>query len=50
VLGKGQRLFTEGAKPTALRLLESRTTSTGVAVNVYEPAGEPTYGSFDLEQ
>ena len=50
VLGTGQRLFADGTKPTALRLLDRKTTSTGVAVNVYEPAGQPTYGSFELEQ
>jgi dihydrofolate reductase len=50
VLGGGQRLFADGVKPAALRLVETKTTSTGVAVHVYEPAGEPTYGSFELEQ
>jgi dihydrofolate reductase len=49
VLGKGQRLFAEGTKPAALRLVDSKTTSTGVTINVYEPAGEPTYGSFELD-
>jgi hypothetical protein len=32
----------------ALRLVETRTTSTGVTIAVYEPAGEPTFGSFEL--
>jgi dihydrofolate reductase len=50
VLGKGERLFANGAKPAALRLRDSNTTSAGVAVNVYEPAGDPTYGSFELEE
>jgi hypothetical protein len=50
VLGKGERLFANGTKSAALRLLESQTTSAGVTVDVYEPAGEPTYGSFELEQ
>jgi dihydrofolate reductase len=49
VLGKGRRLFADGAKPSALRLVDSKTTSTGVTMNVYESAGEPTYGSFELE-
>jgi dihydrofolate reductase len=48
-LGNGRRLFADGTKPAALRLIDSNTTSTGVTVNVYEPAGEPTYGSFELE-
>jgi dihydrofolate reductase len=47
VLGKGQRLFAEDTKPAALRLIDSTTTSAGVTLNVYLPAGEPTYGSFE---
>lgn len=48
VLGKGKRLFADGAKPTALNLIEHKATSTGVSIDVYTPAGAPTYGSFDL--
>ncbi len=48
VLGKGKRLFADGAVPTALRLTDSRTTSAGVAVQTYELAGRPTFGSFEL--
>ncbi|MGI5526549.1 dihydrofolate reductase family protein [Streptomyces syringium] len=48
VLGKGKRLFAEGAVPTALRLTDSRTTGAGVALQTYEPAGRPTFGSFEL--
>jgi dihydrofolate reductase len=48
VLGAGRRLFADGARPAALRLVETRTTSTGVTIAVYEPAGEPTFGSFEL--
>jgi dihydrofolate reductase len=36
VLGKGKRLFEEGATAT-LKLLESRSFSSGVAAHVYEP-------------
>jgi dihydrofolate reductase len=50
VLGEGKRLFAGGAKPTALRYVEHRTTSTGVSIDVYTPAGEPTYGSFGLDE
>jgi dihydrofolate reductase len=49
VLGTGRRLFADGTRPTALRLVESKTTGAGVTLNVYEPAGRPTYGSFELE-
>jgi dihydrofolate reductase len=46
VLGEGRRLFADGAKPAAMSLVDSRTTSAGVTMNVYRPAGEPKYGSF----
>jgi len=49
VLGTGKRLFRDGIAPAALRLVDTKTTSTGVAVHVYQPAGKPTYGSFALE-
>jgi dihydrofolate reductase len=50
VLGKGKRLFADGAKPAALNLIDHKTTSTGVSIDVYTPAGEPTYGSFELDE
>jgi dihydrofolate reductase len=50
VLGRGKRLFKDGTVPTALRLVNTRTTSTGVAIHTYRPAGKPVYGSFALEQ
>jgi dihydrofolate reductase len=46
VLGKGTRLFPDGTTPAALRLVDTKTTSTGVVIHVYQPAGRPTYGSF----
>jgi dihydrofolate reductase len=48
VLGGGKRLFAEGVTPTALRLVGTRATSTGVAVHSYQPTGKPTVGSFGL--
>ncbi len=50
VLGEGTRLFEDGIAPCALRLVETRTTSRGVVVHVYEPAGKPQYGAVSLEQ
>jgi dihydrofolate reductase len=47
VLGEGRRLFGDGVTPTALSLVEVRTTSTGVAVHVYRPAGKPGYGTIE---
>jgi dihydrofolate reductase len=49
VLGSGRRLFEPGATSTALRLVDSRTTSTGVVVSTYRPAGTPEYGLLSLE-
>lgn len=49
VLGSGKRFFPDGSTPAALKLVDSNTTSTGVAVHVYQPAGKPEYGSFLLD-
>jgi dihydrofolate reductase len=46
VLGSGHRLFEPGTTPTALEVLELRTTPTGSVIARYAPAGAPTYGSF----
>ena len=46
VLGRGKRLFEAGAKAGALRLESSRTSSTGVVMSTYLPAGEVPAGSF----
>jgi dihydrofolate reductase len=45
VLGEGMRLF-RTPLPRSLRLVEETTTSTGVKISTYEPAGEVTFGSF----
>ena len=49
VLGKGKRLFGEGTMPGALKLVDSQTSSTGVAIQTYERAGDVEYGSFALD-
>ena len=48
VLGDGVRLFREETTPSALRLMDTKTTAAGVVVHVYKPAGSPTYGSVPL--
>jgi dihydrofolate reductase len=48
VLGGGRRLFAEGVLPTALKLTDSMTTGTGIAIHTYEWAGRPEYGSIEL--
>jgi len=37
VLGSGQHLFTDGGPAVALRLIDSRSTSTGVVIATYQP-------------
>lgn len=49
VLGKGRRLFADGAVPTAFRHAGSRTTAAGVAIHTYELAGRPEYGTYEAE-
>jgi len=39
VLGKGKRLFESGVPPRALTLVKTHSTSTGVLINTYHPAG-----------
>ncbi len=46
VLGRGKRLFSETARPAALRLVRSEVSDTGVMMNVYVPDGEIRPGSF----
>jgi dihydrofolate reductase len=48
-LGTGKRLFADGVRPGALRLLSSSTTSTGVVIATYEAAGAPSYGTYALD-
>ena len=46
VLGRGKRLYEAGARAAALRLTASRTSSTGVVMSTYVPAGDVPVGSF----
>jgi len=50
VLGRGKRLFETGAKAGALRLVASRTSTTGVVMSSYVPAGEIPPGSFAQDE
>ncbi len=47
VLGRGKRLFENGARPCALRLVASKVSTTGVVMSTYVPAGDVQPGSFD---
>jgi dihydrofolate reductase len=50
LLGRGKRLFAEGTVPATLKLVDSRTTSTGVAIHTYRRAGEMQYGSVEATE
>jgi dihydrofolate reductase len=50
VVGPGKRLFGEGVVPAGLELVDSETSSTGVIMTVYRPAGALDRGSFAFEQ
>jgi dihydrofolate reductase len=49
-LGAGKRLFGDGTIPVALKLTDSRVSTSGVTINVYERAGEIDTGSFEFEE
>jgi len=49
VIGSGKRLFSDGTIPSALKLVDSRVSTTGVVIGTYEPAGEIVTGSFALD-
>ncbi|MCZ7664660.1 MAG: dihydrofolate reductase family protein [Thermoleophilia bacterium] len=46
VIGSGKRLFADGTIPAALKLVDSKVSTTGVVIGRYEPAGELVTGSF----
>jgi dihydrofolate reductase len=46
LVGPGKRLFADGTVPASLRLVDTTTSTTGVVIATYEPAGELTVGSF----
>jgi dihydrofolate reductase len=48
-LGAGKKLFRDGLRAGALRLVGSTTTSTGVVIARYEPDGAPRQGSYALD-
>lgn len=50
VLGRGKRLFSEGAVPAGLKLVRSRSYPTGVVVATYRPDGAVKTGSFQLAE
>ena len=45
VVGQGKRLFPDTGPDAALELATSRTTSGGVTIQTYRPAGRPKYAT-----
>ena len=50
LLGKGKRLFGDGAMPAAFKLAKSEASTTGVIMATYERGGEIKTGSFAMER
>ena len=49
VVGQGTRLFPDAGPDSALELVESRATPSGVTIQVYRPAGRPQYGTASAD-
>jgi dihydrofolate reductase len=45
VVGQGTRLFPANGPDTALELVDSRATPSGVTIQVYRPTGHPQYAT-----
>jgi dihydrofolate reductase len=45
VVGQGTRLFPDTGPDTALDLVDSRATPSGVTIHVYRPTGRPQYAT-----
>lgn len=48
IVGEGQRLFPDRGVDTGLALVESRSTPSGVTIQVYRPTGRPEYGTASV--
>jgi dihydrofolate reductase len=46
LLGRGKRLFGDSARPTALKLVDGKNSTTGVAIRSYRRASEVRTGDF----
>jgi dihydrofolate reductase len=45
IVGQGTRLFPDAGPDRALTLVDSRTTPSGVTIQLYRPAGRPQYAT-----
>jgi dihydrofolate reductase len=50
VVGTGKRFFGQGAIPAAMKLVDSKVSSTGVTINTYRRAGAIETGSMDFDE
>jgi hypothetical protein len=50
VIGTGKRLFGEGTIPGSFRLVDTRFTTTGAVLHVYDRAGDLGYGEVEVGQ
>ena len=48
-VGKGKQLFGDGTNAANLKLVDIKSSSTGVIIATYQPAGELKTGSFALQ-
>ncbi|HEY6917653.1 MAG TPA: dihydrofolate reductase family protein [Tabrizicola sp.] len=46
MIGRGKRIFSDLARPSELKLIESKAAPSGVIVSRYQPAGAMRTGSF----
>jgi dihydrofolate reductase len=46
VIGNGRRLFPVGGASAGLRLVSNNSTPSGLAIQVYETVGLPSYGTY----
>ena len=49
VVGEGRRLFPDRGVATGLALADSRTTGSGVSIQVYRPTGRPEFGTAEIQ-
>ena len=50
VVGRGKQMFGEGTKASCLKLVDVRSSSTGVIIASYRPGGKLKTGSFALDK
>ena len=49
VLGHGKKLFRDGVKPAAFRLLDSKVSTTGITIARYQRAGVVVTGDYAMD-